>query len=129
MAPWLVVLALLPAASAWEGRLELDAPGVYRVTAEELFAAGLAPGWPSWGLEVRRRGSPVPVSVEDGGDGTFDDGDVLDLVHSQSAAGDATRAVYQIRWAPHSATRMRRSAGACGWRSAAPMDAGWGQAK
>ena len=79
----LTVLApLAPAAIAIEARpaikIFLSDPGVYRVAHADLVAAG----WPadelaSSRLHLRHGERPVPIAVEDGGDGRFGAGDAV----------------------------------------------------
>ena len=77
-----VVAPLAPAAVAIEARpaikIFLSDPGVYRVAHADLVAAG----WPagelaSSRLHLRRGERPVPIAVEDGGDGQFGAGDAV----------------------------------------------------
>ena len=61
-------------------RIEVRDDGVYGITYEALAAAGLQ-GQPAAGLlAVHHRGDPVPIWVEDGGDGRFGPGDRLELM-------------------------------------------------
>jgi hypothetical protein len=69
------------AAPAPAFRIELAEDGVYRVSYEDLAAAGLQ----SATLSARRlglfnRGQAVPLWVEDGGDGRFGPGDWLEFI-------------------------------------------------
>jgi hypothetical protein len=64
--------------------------GVHRVLYDDLLAAGLPAGAiDSGALSLENRGDPVPVWVEDGGDGTFGSGDwfefVSDILHGENA--------------------------------------------
>ncbi len=62
-------------------KLYIEAPGPYRVSFEDLTAVGLgSEGLPSAGLGVTNEGHPVPVWVEDGGDGIFGPGDWVELI-------------------------------------------------
>ncbi len=62
-------------------KLYVAAPGPYRVSFEDLAAAGLRDeGFPSTGLGLTNNGHAVPVWVEDGGDGVFGPGDRLELI-------------------------------------------------
>ncbi len=72
----------LPAADeAPRVKLYLEEPGIYRVTHEELVAAGLPAGpWPSARVGVESFGEPVPCHVDDGGDGQLGPGDAVELV-------------------------------------------------
>jgi Peptidase family C25 len=71
-------------------RLELSAEGVYGVSYEELAAAGLPAGdWASDRLALTDRGEPVPLTVDDGGDGRFGPGDRLELVGHRLAGADS----------------------------------------
>ena len=70
-----------PAAPAPVFRIALTEEGVYRVTFEDLAAAGLKDA----SLDSRRlglfnRGEPVPLWVADGGDGRLGKGDWLEFV-------------------------------------------------
>lgn len=66
------------AAGAAPMKIVLSQPGVYRVTHEDLVAAGWpAEGIASAGLALRHGASTVPIWVEDGGDGELGPGDAL----------------------------------------------------
>jgi hypothetical protein len=57
-------------------KLLVEEPGVYRVSYEDLVAAGLdRQGIASEGLALTDPAGPVPIWMEDGGDGAFDAGD------------------------------------------------------
>jgi hypothetical protein len=85
LAIWLLpALVLVPAATSGAVtefpalKIFLSDPGIYRVTQQELVAAG----WPAETLPVsrlamRRGESPVPIWIEDGGDGRFGPGDAV----------------------------------------------------
>ena len=80
-----VAFALLAACDGVHGprafKIYVVDPGVYRVTYEELKAAGLAAGSVrSRDLALTHRGAPVPIWVADGGDGRFGPGDRIELV-------------------------------------------------
>ncbi len=75
-----VVAPTLAAEPASAFRIYVEEPGVYRVTHEELRAAGLAAEVDSRGLAVTRGGEQVPIWVVDGGDGRFGPGDRIELV-------------------------------------------------
>ncbi|MCG8460765.1 MAG: C25 family cysteine peptidase [Holophagales bacterium] len=64
--------------------ISVERPGVYAVSFEEIVAAsGPAPaGYPSSGLRSGHRGAPVPIWIEDGGDGRLGPGDSLRFVAS-----------------------------------------------
>lgn len=76
-------LFLLAAAAAAEParppmKIFLSQPGIYRMTHESLVAAG----WPATGMEsarlaMRHGTAPVPIWLEDGGDGRFGPGDAV----------------------------------------------------
>jgi len=60
---------------------EVAEPGVYGVSHPDLVAAGMAPRVvPSAAIGVSCAGLPVPVRVEDGGDGAFGPGDSIEWV-------------------------------------------------
>ncbi len=62
-------------------KLYTAAAGVYRVGFEDLVAVGLDTGeLPSSELGLTHRGHPVPVWMEDGGDGLFGPGDWIEFV-------------------------------------------------
>ena len=61
-------------------RIEVRDDGVYSVTWEALAAAGLSGAPESARLALSNRGVPVPIWMEDGGDGRFGPGDHLELV-------------------------------------------------
>jgi Peptidase family C25 len=61
-------------------RIEVRDDGVYGITYEALAAAGLKGQPESARLALSNRGVPVPIWVEDGGDGRFGPGDRLELI-------------------------------------------------
>ncbi len=66
-------------------KLFIEAPGPYKVSFEDLVAAGLeGESLPSANLGVTNEGHPVPIWVEDGGDGAFGPGDWFELVGKQA---------------------------------------------
>ncbi len=82
----LVTAALLapPAATAestppayW---LSVAEPGVYRVTYDDLVAVSPIGAVDSALLGLSSQGSPVPIWVDDGGDGSFGEGDSLEFL-------------------------------------------------
>jgi len=77
------VAALLgsPSLVAQELKIYVEDPGAYRVTFEEMVEAGLGPEpLPSSGIGLESFGKPVPVWVEDGGDGLLGPGDRIEFV-------------------------------------------------
>jgi hypothetical protein len=56
-------------------KIYVEHAGIYEVSYERLAEAGLDAPMPSDDLGLRNRGVPVPVWVEDGGDGFFGPGD------------------------------------------------------
>ncbi len=80
-------------------KIYLERQGVYRLGFDDLAAAGLA-GPPaadppaSHGLGLEVAGHPVPVWVEDGGDGLFGPGDWLEFV-GEELRGDSSH------WSEH----------------------------
>ncbi len=95
-------------------KIYLEEPGVYRVGFDDLAAAGLdGPGLPSSGLGLTQAGEPVPVWVEDGGDGVFGAGDWIELVGEHLAgevsysSEDARYNVYFLAFDHSSPARMR----------------------
>ncbi len=78
-------LVLLAATAAAEPppafNVYLEHGGVYQITWERLHAAGLPEvELPSDAISVTNLGWPVPVYVDDGGDGLFGPGDRIELV-------------------------------------------------
>ncbi len=62
-------------------KLYIASAGPHQVSFEDLAAAGLKTGaLPSPELGLSNRGHPVPVWVEDGGDGVFGPGDWIEFV-------------------------------------------------
>ena len=61
-------------------KVHIEQDGVYRVRHEDLASAGLRDRRPSAGLGLTVAGKPVPVWVEDGGDGDFGPGDWIEFV-------------------------------------------------
>jgi hypothetical protein len=71
-------------------KLLVEEPGVYRVSYEDLVAAGLdRQGIASEGLALTDPAGPVPIWMEDGGDGAFDAGDWIEFV-GEHLAGELT---------------------------------------
>ena len=61
-------------------KIYLEHTGIYRVGFEDLAAAGLADeGLASAGVGLTGGGEPVPIWLEDGGDGVFGPGDWIEL--------------------------------------------------
>ncbi len=89
----LALLAFLavPAAGGAEAprfRIEIEESGVYEIGYEALTAAGLPPGrYASAALEATNGGEPVPLWVDDGGDGEFGSGDRFEFV-GEKLTGD-----------------------------------------
>ena len=119
-----LAFALLTAATlAAEGppafRIYTEKPGVYRVDHAMLAAAGLGETEvPSAGLAIENLGQPMPIWIDDGGDGVFSTGDRLEFV-AEHLAGDPayfhehTRFnVYRLRLDGEAGARMsgRRAA-------------------
>ncbi len=100
-------------------KLLVEHPGVYRVAWEDLETAGLAGSPKSDGLGVTAGGAPVPIHVEDGGDGVFGPGDWIELV-GRHLAGEVSYLSEHSRYNVYSLRfdhpRPARMAGA-----AAPM--------
>ncbi len=92
-ATFTLALLGLMAHGAWASppafKLHLEHPGVYRVTHADLAAAGLTGSAPSAGLGLTVAGRPVPIHVEDGGDGDFDRGDWIEFI-GEHLAGEAS---------------------------------------
>ncbi len=78
-----------PKTSSPAFKIFLSEPGVYRVSYEDLARAGLegTPNTDRIGLDNRDR--PVPIWIEDGGDGRLDPGDHLEFV-GDHLAGEVT---------------------------------------
>ncbi len=94
--PWTAALAAALAAVAGAAggltagadplfKLTLSEPGAYRVSYEALAAAGLAGEVASAGLGLTSGGEPVPIWVDDGGDGRFGPGDGIEFVGERLA--------------------------------------------
>ena len=73
-------LAVAPSASAQSFKLAVEETGIYRVDYDELAAAGLGGEVPTQRLSLAVAGQPVPLWIEDGGDGTFGAGDHLEFL-------------------------------------------------
>ena len=83
----LTVLVLIAAAAVLVGprpagatptfKIYVEHAGVYGLSFETLAAAGLEGPRPSAGIGLRNLGEPVPVWLDDGGDGGFGPGDEL----------------------------------------------------
>ena len=62
-------------------KIQVRESGVYRVTGDDLVRTGtFRAGIRSDRLGLRNSGQPVPIWIEDGGDGTFDPGDSIEFV-------------------------------------------------
>ncbi len=61
-------------------KIYIENAGAYRLDFEDFAAAGLEDPLPSAGLGLTAAGSPVPLWVEDGGDGRFGPGDWIEFV-------------------------------------------------
>lgn len=70
-------------------RIEVRDDGVYGISYEALTAAGLKGQPGSDLLALSHRGAPVPIWVEDGGDGRFGPGDRLELVGRHLSGTDS----------------------------------------
>ncbi len=96
-------------------RIDLEEPGIYRVDFADLAAAGETGLLPSAALALSERGRPVPLWIEDGGDGRFGPGDHLEfrgerLPGERSAENEYTSThVYVLSCSPDRAIRMRRA--------------------
>ncbi|MCP3957845.1 MAG: hypothetical protein GY719_08335 [bacterium] len=120
---WALVVALLAAAPLSAGqtafRIYTEAPGAYRVDHAALVAAGLDQSeLPSAGLALTNLGDPVPIWIEDGGDGVFSAGDYLELVAEHLVGEDAyfhehsRFNVYRLRLDAETGARMTPRTGA-----------------
>ncbi len=69
-------------------KIYVEHNGVYEVSFERLSDAGLGEPMPTSSIGLRNFGEPVPVWVEDGGDGLFGPGDRILFV------GEALRGEY-----------------------------------
>ncbi|HEV7669344.1 MAG TPA: C25 family cysteine peptidase [Thermoanaerobaculia bacterium] len=106
-------------------KIAVEETGAHRVRFEDLAAAGLDAVLPSGGLGLTCVGVPVPLWVEDGGDGTFGPGDHLEflgrrLAGEVSTLNEDTRYnVYVLRFDAVRPARMSvghsRSPGASRW--------------
>jgi hypothetical protein len=114
--------------SAEEGSAPPDAfkfyvaePGVYRATYEDLEGAGLAAPVDAAALGLSCAGEPVPIRVEDGGDGSFGPGDFIEFV-GEHLQGDnsyfnqhSRLNIYRLKLRADSPARMTPVSGdACG---------------
>ena len=95
-------------------KLYIEDSGVYQVSYDELQAAGLpATDFRSANISLSNIGKPVPLRIEDGGDGRFGEGDRFifigqHLVGEQSYFNDHTSAnVYQLRFNDNDAARQQ----------------------
>ncbi|HXU46109.1 MAG TPA: hypothetical protein VN783_11335, partial [Thermoanaerobaculia bacterium] len=108
-------------------KIFLSEPGVYGVSYESLQKAGLAGEVASARLGLTNRGKPVPIWVEDGGDGSFGPGDRLEFVGDR-LPGEVSYSneysnlnVYRLRLDAESPARMVSPAGGVP-RGAAPIE-------
>ncbi len=86
---WLALLGALAAAPLPVLRLETTRAGVHRVSFEDL--PGLTRPVASAGVGLRNGGRPVPIWLEDGGDGKLGPGDAIEWVAERPAG---TRSTY-----------------------------------
>ncbi|MCP4663004.1 MAG: hypothetical protein GY856_47035 [bacterium] len=114
-----VLAVIVVAASAAAGepppafRIYVPEPGVYRVSHEDLAAAGLPPQrLDSASLALTNQGEPVAVWMVDGGDGNFGPGDAFEFV-GEVLKGDnawfheySRWNVYRLSWNPTASRRM-----------------------
>jgi len=70
-----VVLPVHSAGMEPSFKIYVEHTGVYEVSFDRLIEAGLEGTFPSASIGLRNFGSPVPVWIEDGGDGYFEPGD------------------------------------------------------
>ncbi|MEP7008852.1 MAG: C25 family cysteine peptidase [Acidobacteriota bacterium] len=71
-------------------KIAVEETAAYRVRFEDLASAGLGRRLPSGGLVLTCAGLPVPLWVEDGGDGTFGPGDHLEFLGRRLAGEVST---------------------------------------
>ncbi len=71
-------------------KIAVEETAAYRVRFEDLAAAGLGGGLPRGGLGLTCAGLPVPLWVEDGGDGIFGPGDHLEFLGRRLAGEVST---------------------------------------
>jgi hypothetical protein len=82
----LVMFSLVRADPPAGFNIQLAEPGLYRITYAALAAAGLqAPDVSSATLGMSNAGHPVPIWVEDGGDGRFGPGDTFEFIGTHLA--------------------------------------------
>ncbi len=76
-----ITLLLLTAAAAADDRFQVGVSedGIYRLGFDRFQAAGLDRPVDTASLELSNRGKPVPIWIDDGGDGQFGPGDVLEF--------------------------------------------------
>jgi len=103
------------AASCPTFRIGIAASGATRVAYADLAAAGLAGTLPARSLALAEAGRPVPIWIEDGGDGRFGPGDSFELVArgSEGAVGAGEAAspprIFVLSCAPGRAARLREA--------------------
>jgi hypothetical protein len=89
----LVMMAAAGAAGAADGagtsfKVYVESPGAYRVTHEDLVEAGMDPvELDSELIGLSNRGEPVPIFVDDGGDGGLGPGDWIEFL-GERLSGD-----------------------------------------
>ncbi len=79
--------AAMPAQAPPAFKIQVEETGAYRVTFEDLVLGDLRPA--SAGIGLQNAGEPVPVWVEDGGDGVFDPGDWIEFL-GEHLRGEST---------------------------------------
>jgi len=97
-----------PEASAF--KIFLSEPGVYRVSYEDLVKAGLGSRPESELMGLSNRGRPVPIWIDDAGDGEFGPGDHLEFIGDR-LAGEVT---YYNEHSNLNVYRLRLDAGSDG---------------
>ncbi|HXU34085.1 MAG TPA: C25 family cysteine peptidase [Thermoanaerobaculia bacterium] len=108
VAPVPAAIPATPQAPAF--KIFLSEPGVYRVSYEDLVKAGLEGKPESETMGLTNRGRPVPIWIDDAGDGQFGPGDHLEFIGDR-LAGAVT---YYNEHSNLNVYRLRLDAGADG---------------
>ncbi len=121
-----------PAPAAAESaafKIFLADPGIYRISYADLAKAGLKGDLDSDAMQLTNRDRPIPIYIEDAGDGRFGPGDHFEFVGDR-LAGDVTYYnehsnlnVYRLRYDEDPSTRPARMAAPAGGapRRSAPV--------
>jgi hypothetical protein len=105
-APSALAQQWLLAASKTAIKIHVDTEGWYRITAAELFAAGLPAKTSPKALQLYVDGKPIPMTVEGEADGKFDNADAIRFYGTPLDNPSTNRRVYWLNVVGGSGTRI-----------------------